>query len=104
MDVSLETETDGRLLLKLQNDEWEVNVRAPRAELLKLRGIRTANWNERRSIEAGESVGARAFWTVDGENAMLMIGLDDETWDIALSVPVETVGEIVRQAHLIDVG
>jgi hypothetical protein len=100
MDVTVETEWDGGLLAKLQTDECEVNIRAPRAELMKLRGIRAADWNEGRSVRVGESAGAPVFWAIDGENVTLMIGHDDETWDVAVRLPVGAVEELLRQAEV----
>lgn len=71
VDLTIEPD-DHRLAVKLQSDEWEVNIYASAGELLPLRDIRTADWNERRSIQAGESAGARAFWARTGETATLM--------------------------------
>ena len=97
MDVTVEVDAAGDVAVKLQNDQWEVNFRASRAELVTLSGIRSADWNERRSIRAGESAGAPAFWASDGDDATLMIGSDDETWDIAISLPVAAVENIANR-------
>jgi hypothetical protein len=97
VDLSIEPDND-RLAVKLQSEEWEVNIYASPDELLRLREIRTADWNERRSIEAGESAGARAFWANTGDTAALMIGHDDETWAISVTLPLDVVEEIARQA------
>lgn len=97
MDVTLDVDAAGRVAMKLQADEWEVNLRASRTELAALSGIRSANWNERSSIRAGESAGAPVFWACDGTDATLMIGSDDETWDIAISLPVAVVEEIASR-------
>ena len=102
MDVSVEREADGRLLVKLASDECEANVRASANDLLKLAEIHSANWNERGTIRAGESAGAPVFWASEGDRAMLLIGHDDETWDVAITVPVTVVDEIVREASLRD--
>jgi hypothetical protein len=94
MDVSFDMDAAGALAVKLQADEWEVNVRASRIELTALSQIRSAEWDERRSIRAGESAGAPVFWASDGEDATLMIGHDDETWDIAIALSVAAVEDI----------
>jgi hypothetical protein len=99
MDVSVERTSDGRLAVKLQTDEWEVNVHASAAELAQLRGVRAANWNERRSIRAGESAGAAVFWSANGDAVTVLIGHDDEAWDVAVTVPQAVVEEIVRLAY-----
>jgi hypothetical protein len=91
--------------LKLQaGDDWELNVRSTFGDLSRLRNIRSAVWNERRSIEAGTTVGGRVFWacpagTANDETATILIGHDDEAWDIAFLVPVSVVERIGRPAE-----
>jgi len=101
MDVSLEREAESRIAVKLQSERWEVNIRATSDELAKLGEIRTADWDKRHSIRAGESAGATVFWAVEGDNAVLLIGVDDETWDVALTLPLAVVDEIVTAARVI---
>ena len=72
MDCTVEPEGAG-FLLKLQTDEWEANVHASGEELLRLSDLRSASWDERRSIQAGGSAGARVHWSAgEGEYANLM--------------------------------
>ncbi|MEQ1698775.1 MAG: hypothetical protein ABMA25_01635 [Ilumatobacteraceae bacterium] len=98
VDVSIEVEADGRCVVKLQSSTWELNVRASAAEFMRLATIRQADWNSRMSLTVGESMGAPAFWSSDGQAATVAIGTDDETWDAAFTVPVGVVDEIVRLA------
>jgi hypothetical protein len=37
-------------------------------------------------------------WAAEGETATILVGHDEETWDIALTVPVATVDTIVADA------
>lgn len=97
MDVTIEPDADARIALKLQTDECEVNVYASADDLLRLRDIRTARWGERQSIQAGESAGAHVYWASVGTHAALMIGHDDETWDVSVALPFALVDEIVRE-------
>jgi hypothetical protein len=99
MDLSVERDAEAGLAVKLQTDEWEVNVRAPIDDLLRLRDLRSADWGERRRVQVGESAGAPVFWANVGDHASLMIGPDDETWDIAVAIPVHIVDEIVLEAE-----
>lgn len=98
VDVSIETEADGGCVVKLQTPTWELNVRASAAEFIRLAIIRQADWNARESLAVGEAVGARTFWSSDGQMAAIAVGTDDETWDAAFTVPVDVVNEIVRLA------
>lgn len=95
MDVSVWSE-DGGWAVKLSAPEWEINLRAPADELARLEGIGSASWDERRSIQAGRSAGSLVFWAGSGSDVTAMIGQDDETWDIAVTMPVSVVDELVR--------
>ena len=97
MDVCVEREADGRLAVKLQTDAWEINVRASVGDFMRLTEIPSADWSERRSIAAGESAGAAVFWASVDDHAALMIGHDDETWDLSVALPLRLVDEIVRE-------
>ena len=88
------------VVVKLQGgDDWELNIWSNFADLAMLRDIRTAKWNERRSIPAGTSAGARVFWSAEGETATIVIGHDDEAWDVAVLMPVTVVEKIARLAE-----
>ncbi|AVT38577.1 hypothetical protein [Plantactinospora sp. BB1] len=92
------------VVLKLQGgDDWELNVWSTFEDLAQLSGIRAAVWNERRAIAAGTSAGSRVFWCAPAEDAgpetaTVLIGHDDETWDIAFLVPVALVEKIATLA------
>jgi hypothetical protein len=80
------------------------NVWANFEDLAKLHGIRSAAWNERRSIAAGTSAGGGVFWAgpaegEDPEIATVLIGHDDKAWDIAFLVPVTLVEKIGSMAN-----
>jgi len=83
--------------VKLQDASWEINFGATRAELAALRSIRDADWDDRRSLHVGRSAGALLHWSCRDDTVTIMMGRDDETWDIAVEVPVATVDEIVRR-------
>jgi len=96
VDVSLEREADGGILVKIQAPAWEVNVRASAEDLTKLADIRTADWDEGRSIHLGQPAEAPVFWACHGDEVTLMIGHDDETWDVAFLFPFAIVDAIVN--------
>ncbi|WP_433530640.1 hypothetical protein ACQPYA_00360 [Micromonospora sp. CA-263727] len=88
------------VVLKLQGgDDWELNVWSTFEDLAQLIGVRAAVWDERRAIAAGTSAGSRVFWCAPGEGAdpetaTVLIGHDDEAWDIAFLIPVALVEKI----------
>ncbi|TDB90768.1 hypothetical protein E1264_03930 [Actinomadura sp. KC216] len=94
--VTLDVDADPVPLLMLQAETWEVHIWAALADLSRLSGIREAIWEERRSLQVGICAGSPVFWSVAGdEQATMLIGQDDETWDAALMIPLTTVEEIV---------
>jgi hypothetical protein len=96
--VDAEVDTEGRTVAcaKISSGDWEVNVRATPHEFATLDAIRSASWASRTSIAVGASAGASVFWSCDGSTASILIGSDDETWDVALAVPVDVVDRIVE--------
>ncbi|GAB3864052.1 hypothetical protein GCM10029963_73800 [Micromonospora andamanensis] len=60
------------VVLKLQGgDDWELNVWATFEDLAKLRGVRAAAWDQRRSIAAGVSAGGRVFGVLPARRQIL---------------------------------
>jgi hypothetical protein len=84
--------------VKLQTSRWELNFRATPAELAGLGAIRDADWTTRRSLQVGECAGARVHWSASGDTVTIMVGDDDELWDVAVTVALGTVDELVADA------
>lgn len=99
VDVALDESGEELVSAKFSDHGWELNVTAAASEFLTLRGIRTMDWESRRTRAVGVSAGARVFWTSDARTATIMVGSDDETWDLAVAVPVELVEELVRRVE-----
>jgi hypothetical protein len=96
VEVTLDVDADPMPLLVLQAETWELHIKAPLADLSQLSEIRTATWDNRRSLQVGTCAGSPVFWSVtEDDQATLLIGQDDETWDIAVMVPLSVVDEIV---------
>lgn len=77
-------------------------IRLQLARLTRLTGllglldnIRDADWAARRSLRIGTSAGAPVHWVISDDQVMILIGHDDETWDIAVAVPVAAVEQVV---------
>lgn len=96
--VDAELDTDGRTVAcaKIASGDWEVNVRATPLEFAALAAIRSSTWSSRNSIAVGTSAAAPVFWSCDGTTASILIGSDDETWDVAFAIPVDVVDRIVE--------
>ncbi|WP_214318565.1 hypothetical protein [Nonomuraea sediminis] len=99
IDVTLGESDDPNVVLKLQAEAWELNIWAPITELARLRDIRNADWNSRRSLQIGVCANASVHWAVNGEQAHILVGQDDETWDLGVTIPLSTVDEIVSEVE-----
>ncbi|MFG2007390.1 hypothetical protein ACGFNU_50395 [Spirillospora sp. NPDC048911] len=98
VDVTLDEADGSTFLVKLQAESWELNIRASATDLMRLRDIRDADWDARRSLAIGTCAGAGVFWAMSGDRVAILVGSDDETWDIAVAVPPAAVDEIVTRA------
>lgn len=98
-DVAVDMEIDEQggplACVKISSAEWEVNVRARQHEFDALTAIRATDWSIRRTIAMGTTAGSPVFWACDGGNTSILIGSDDEVWDVAVWIPVEVVDRIV---------
>jgi len=85
--------------LKIQTDAFELNVRVRPDEVGNFEQVRKRPWVEG-SIRIGESAGAPAFWSVgdeSGDTVSVLVGHDDECWDLAVYLPSDTIDVIRRQ-------
>jgi hypothetical protein len=77
-DLSVDTERDESgneiVCAKFSDNNWELNVRAPRSRFSALRSIRTQDSNSRSVVAAGVSAGADALSSSDGAIATIMVG------------------------------
>ncbi|MGI5224013.1 hypothetical protein [Actinoallomurus sp. CA-142502] len=95
VDVTIGEPVDSLLTVKLQGETWELNIWASASDFGRLREIRSADWAARRSLAIGTSAGAPVYWATSDDQVTILIGHDDETWDIAVMVPLGAVDEIV---------
>lgn len=89
---------DGRLALATPTAYLLVTATA--AEVSSLADVADANWGARQSLRVGEALGHPVFWS-PGERAgevTVLVGPDDETWELSLTVPLTVVLDAARQA------
>ncbi|GLI02918.1 hypothetical protein [Phytohabitans aurantiacus] len=85
--------------IKLQTDTWELNIRGLLRDFVSLAQIRDADWDARRSLAIGTCAGVPVYWASSENNVAILVGQDDETWDIAVTVPFSSVDDIATQAR-----
>lgn len=87
LDISLERAANRgeASALKIQIGACEINVWLTDDDIERLGMLRAASWDARQSIRAGVSAGMSVFWATTNDRVTIMVGEDDETWDIAVS-------------------
>jgi hypothetical protein len=99
VDVDYSYEGEKRLYaVSLSTDTWLALIHIPPEDAARLSEVTSRSWDEG-SLRIGESAGASVFWSVNGEDdkdtVVLLVGHDDETWDISFAVPAATIDEII---------
>jgi hypothetical protein len=88
---------DGRaaLLLTIRNETIEANVWLTVDEARDLRPVLTLP-DDSRALRLGQCADARAHWGRDAEKHFyLLIGQDDETWDVGITLSESMFAAIV---------
>jgi hypothetical protein len=75
-------------------------VTATASDVASLAAVSKADWSARGSLQVGRALGHPVFWCVGErpDEVDVLVGQDDETWELALTVPLAVVLEAVRQA------
>ena len=94
IDVTTEEqEEDGAriFVIKIASALVELNVGIPQSEIGRLHKALSTDWASG-ALRLGTSAGAPVYWCA-GENGTLsvLIGHDDQTWDIGLTLPATVV-------------
>ncbi len=84
--------------VKIGTPHVELNVWLSYAEVVLLKSVSVAHWL-RESVQIGEVAGAPAWWSVDVDAGTLsiLVGLDDETWDVGVTLPLGTLHVILTE-------
>jgi hypothetical protein len=85
--------------VKLQTAAFELNVSVMPRDIPQFDRVRTARWIDG-AVRIGEAAGAPVFWCVNDEDdaaISVLVGNDDQTWDIAVTLPAGTVDQIRRE-------
>ncbi len=94
---------EGRFIaIKIGTPSFELNIAVPIGEMSLLARVGGRRWSDG-ALRIGTSAGAAAWWSVDEENGVpylsILVGHDDQTWDIAAQLPVDTIQDVVREVE-----
>jgi len=95
VDVTAEIQADGTIAVTLQDPKWELTVRAAAADFAKLRDIQHTTGKER-SLGMGRCADAPVWWNEQDGLLHILVGHDDMTWDVGVTVPPTTAEDVVR--------
>jgi hypothetical protein len=106
-DVTVDVKPDrpGRAgsSIKLQGENWELNIYLTSADLSRLPAVRQARWDDRKSLMLGKTASSQVYWAVDDDLLCVLVGQDDETWDFGVMLPLGILDKILeavsRAAH-----
>jgi hypothetical protein len=87
-------------VLQLSRSDLLLLITIAPHELVLLTAAREADWKDRQSITAGSMLGTACHWC-QGEEAdtvQLLVGPDDETWELALTLPGADIERMVAAA------
>lgn len=106
VDVDYSFDGDKRFYaVSLSTDTWMALIHIAPDEVGRLTEVASRTWDDG-SLRIGESAGSSVFWSIDAEGDTdtvgILIGHDDETWDISFAVPVATIAEIVDAIKALD--
>ena len=101
--VSVEPTADGEYNLKIGTESFELNVSASAAELGRLGDVRAAPWTAG-ALRIGTVAGVPAWWCVsdpeeEAQTLSILVGSDDETWDVGVHLPRSALDDIVARVH-----
>jgi hypothetical protein len=97
IDAGIDADGAACFFIKLQGPHSELNVAVPASELDKLRDVLNAHWLNRGSLRVGKCLGTPAFWSYQDERLSVLIGADDETWEVGYFAPESAVSELVGE-------
>ncbi len=95
-EISIEKNESKHISLKLQSDFFEFNIELQNNCLDALKKIENTPWEDG-SIQLGKSAGREVFWACDEELVSILIGKDDEVWDIGFFLPIEIINNIISE-------
>jgi len=97
-DVTAEKAFDGKgsdaVMLKLYSTIVEVNIFIPISDIKMILEFCSGKVM---SFESGKSANSSVFWNRDESSGNILIGDDDITWDIGLTLDDETANDIIAE-------
>ena len=108
IDVDVDYSYDGEqkfYAVSLSTATWLVLIHIAPADVALLKEVTSRSWDDG-ALRIGDSAGTSVFWSVNGEDdkdtVVILVGEDDETWDISFAVPAATIDVILSALAALD--
>jgi hypothetical protein len=106
VDVDYSFDGDKRFYaVSLSTQTWLALIHVAPEDVERLGEVTSRPWDDG-ALRIGDSAGASAFWSInsdkDRDTVVILIGEDDETWDISFAVPATTIDEILAAIKRLD--
>ena len=108
IDVDVDYSYDGEVkfyAVALSTSTWLVMIHIALEDVALLKEVTSRSWDEG-ALQIGDSAGTSVFWSVNGEDdkdtVVILVGEDDETWDISFAVPAATIDVILSEIAALD--
>lgn len=73
-------------LLAVVGEDFYLVMELPESDVTELRQRGDQPWLERQSLRAGTCLGHSGFWSTDGDAVSLLVGTDDESWTLSVTL------------------
>jgi hypothetical protein len=106
VDVDYSYDGDQRFYaVSLMTHTWLCLIHIAPEDVPRLSDVTSTPWDSG-ALRIGDSAGVGVFWSVNGEDdkdtVVILVGDDDETWDISFAVPATTIDEILDAIKAVD--
>jgi hypothetical protein len=82
-------------VLKIAAPAFEMKVWIDDSDVARLSSVRNARWEDRTSICIGTTANAPAHWCSDHKTVSVLVGDDDDDWDVAVVMQLDTFDELL---------
>ena len=103
IDVEVDYSFEGEkkfYAVALSTTTWLVMIHIAPEDVALLGEVTSRSWDDG-ALRIGDSAGTSVFWSVNGEDdkdtVVILVGEDDETWDISFAVPAATIDVILSE-------
>jgi hypothetical protein len=97
LNLSFDLLGDRAFVFKISSQDWELNIEMREEEAALIADARAARWDDRSSLWIGKAAGADTFWSCKDGELTILIGHDEESWDIGFTMPESVIDDLLAE-------